>query len=337
MKLLRIVLLAALLSGILALLDGCNRNHGSALLVVLWPENASTSTASASTDLRRMQSIVVSAYVHRSSPSNHNSSHQQQPGLDGSTCDRKYLASYIINRPAAGTVSRTLVEQIPTDAYGFIAVAYDSPDGKGTPVGRAVGLGRIVKNSTTTVTLTTTGIPGVVMSLWPQRPVIYPECEVDFSVVLTNTDGSYVFYPEHVMAWSVGYDMIATISPEGRASVVNVGETQITATDTRTKITASTQLKIVHHPPEVHLSASCVEVHRGDVVVLYWSSSGADQVVGQNFFTPLNALSGNTLVRPTETTTYTISAAGPGGSSSDSVTVYVRHHHHHHGKDDDDD
>jgi len=338
------LILLALLGGMLMLLCGCGRNHGSALLVVQWPDNASTATVlpaggmallpgqrnvssptGAPTDLRYMRSIVVAAYKQRASQPQRETSPYADDRSDHNPRESVFVASYTINRPATGNISRTLAEQIPTDPYRFVATAYDHPDGRGMVVGQAIGFAKIVKDATATVTLTTVSAPGMVMSLWPNRPVIYREWYQDFAVVLTNTDGSSVFYPENIMTWSVDNPNYAAISADGRATVEGVGEVRVTATDGRVDQSASTLLRIIHRPPVVSLTASSTDVHRGEAVNLYWATNHADRVLSYNFLAPEYALQGQACVYPRESTTYTIYAYGPGGMETASVTVSVRH------------
>jgi len=78
----------------------------------------------------------------------------------------------------------------------------------------------------------------------------------------------------------------------------------------------------VHQAPSVSIAADPASIARGQSATLSWTSSNAldlsiDHGIGQ--VEP----HGSTTVAPGETTTYTITASGPGGSASDSVTVTV--------------
>jgi RHS repeat-associated protein len=74
--------------------------------------------------------------------------------------------------------------------------------------------------------------------------------------------------------------------------------------------------------PSVLINASPLFIQPGDSATLNWSSSHASTATIDNGIgdVPVN---GSTTVSLLETTTYTISASGPGGSVSDSITVYL--------------
>ncbi len=82
-------------------------------------------------------------------------------------------------------------------------------------------------------------------------------------------------------------------------------------------------IKRAHGGPTVSLSAFPESIAAGGSSTLTWTSSGAetceiDHGVGS---VPLE---GSTAVAPSQTTTYTITAAGPGGTSTASTTVTVQ-------------
>jgi len=75
-------------------------------------------------------------------------------------------------------------------------------------------------------------------------------------------------------------------------------------------------------PPTVTLNASPTSVQAGDTVTLSWSSTNAtdlDIEPGVGKVAP----DGRTPVQPSDSTTYTITATGPGGSANSSVRVTV--------------
>jgi peptidoglycan-associated lipoprotein len=74
--------------------------------------------------------------------------------------------------------------------------------------------------------------------------------------------------------------------------------------------------------PTVTLQASSTFIQKGDSVTLTWSSTNATSLV----LTPsVGSVSpeGNAKVSPAESTTYTITATGPGGSADQSVRITV--------------
>ncbi|HOP46388.1 MAG TPA: IPTL-CTERM sorting domain-containing protein [Desulfobacteraceae bacterium] len=75
-------------------------------------------------------------------------------------------------------------------------------------------------------------------------------------------------------------------------------------------------------PPEVTLSADPEAIEAGDSSTLTWTSANAIScIIGPG--TGNVDLNGSVSVSPTETTTYSITATGPGGTAADSVTVIV--------------
>ena len=75
-------------------------------------------------------------------------------------------------------------------------------------------------------------------------------------------------------------------------------------------------------PPETTLTAEPTAIAAGESSVLTWSSANADSC----FIAPGAGavdLNGSMAVSPSATTTYTITAEGPGGSAADSATVTV--------------
>ena len=74
--------------------------------------------------------------------------------------------------------------------------------------------------------------------------------------------------------------------------------------------------------PTVTLQASPTSINKGDTSTLSWSSTNATQLtVAPDVGTV--APQGSTKVTPTDSTTYTITASGPGGSATSSARVTV--------------
>jgi outer membrane protein OmpA-like peptidoglycan-associated protein len=73
--------------------------------------------------------------------------------------------------------------------------------------------------------------------------------------------------------------------------------------------------------PSAELSASATQVNCGDASQLKWSSADAPRVE----ITPVGAVavSGEQAVQPKQTTTYQLTAVGPGGTATSSTTVNV--------------
>src|SRR6266704_2661410 len=74
--------------------------------------------------------------------------------------------------------------------------------------------------------------------------------------------------------------------------------------------------------PSVALSASPASVQAGQPVTLTWSSTNATSVTLEPSVARV-AAQGSTTVRPSQSTTYTVTATGPGGSAHASAQVMI--------------
>ena len=74
--------------------------------------------------------------------------------------------------------------------------------------------------------------------------------------------------------------------------------------------------------PSVALSASPTSAQAGQPVTLKWSSTNATAITLEPSVGPLGA-KGSTTVRPSQSTTYTVTATGPGGSAHASAQVTI--------------
>ena len=74
--------------------------------------------------------------------------------------------------------------------------------------------------------------------------------------------------------------------------------------------------------PSVALSASPTSAQAGQPVTLTWSSKNATSITLQPSVGPV-AGQGSTTVRPSQSTTYTVTATGPGGSAHASTQVTI--------------
>lgn len=75
-------------------------------------------------------------------------------------------------------------------------------------------------------------------------------------------------------------------------------------------------------PPTVNLNADPEAIKINESSTLTWNSTNADSCVIEPGIGSVD-LNGSLAVSPAETTTYTITATGPGGTTTDSVTVTV--------------
>jgi YVTN family beta-propeller protein len=95
----------------------------------------------------------------------------------------------------------------------------------------------------------------------------------------------------------------------------------VTATGPGGTATASVTVT-VYEPPDVTISADPSTIYAGRSSTLIWDSSNADHVSIDNGIGDVGP-SGTLTVSPVQTTTYTITATGPGGTITDSATVTV--------------
>jgi len=85
---------------------------------------------------------------------------------------------------------------------------------------------------------------------------------------------------------------------------------------------AAAQLAPPPAPPSVALSASPASVQAGQPVTLTWSSTNATSVTLEPSVGRV-AAQGSTTVRPSQSTTYTVTATGAGGSAHASAQVII--------------
>ncbi|MHB0935037.1 MAG: Ig-like domain-containing protein [Armatimonadota bacterium] len=289
-------LLAVLLCGGLLTLCGCGgeQGAGNAQVTILWP-----AAGAAPTDLGRVQSVSLTT-------------------LNGNVPKR------IVNRLPDGANSTVWIEQIPAGTHPFRAEAFDKAGGEGSKVGQAVGKAKIVKDGTTLITLTTVSRPGVKLSILSDRSRIEEDDSLQLEAALTNPDGSTVFYLENSITWKVNDTALATIDRSGRLQARRPGVVRVTAADPRTGVTTTAAIRISGRPPTARLTADRLQITPGERVILYWQTERASRVWMSNAAISPFDLDGILAVYPRQTTTYTLTAEGPGGAASDSVTVFVR-------------
>jgi len=87
-------------------------------------------------------------------------------------------------------------------------------------------------------------------------------------------------------------------------------------------ITLEVRKKIALQTPEVTLSANPTTIPLGESSTLTWTTANADTVSIDQGIEDV-ALSGSHVVSPIESTTYTITAMGPGGTAATSAQVTV--------------
>jgi len=119
----------------------------------------------------------------------------------------------------------------------------------------------------------------------------------------------------------------ATVVDSSYSAEIDLTEGPNTITATAIDIygqteTAAIQVTLTYLPPTAGISADPETITAGQSATLTWTSTNADSCVIDHGVGSV-ALNGTTTVSPIETTTYTITATGPGGTVTNSVTITV--------------
>ena len=96
----------------------------------------------------------------------------------------------------------------------------------------------------------------------------------------------------------------------------------INATGPGGTATASVTVTVTYPPPTVTMSADPDTILIGESSMLTWNTTFANSASIDQGIGPVD-VNGSSTVSPAETTTYTITATGPGGTATDNVTVTV--------------
>ena len=116
---------------------------------------------------------------------------------------------------------------------------------------------------------------------------------------------------------------LGTVGASGTMTVHPSGTTVYTATAVGACGTATDSATVVVHlPPAADIAAEPLTIPAGQSSSLSWTTSNAETVVIDQGIGAV-AANGSMTVSPGETTTYTLTATGPGGVAYDSVTITV--------------
>ena len=142
--------------------------------------------------------------------------------------------------------------------------------------------------------------------------------------------------PDHVipgeaveLSWSITGATTCTLSPDvgpvgttGSIAIHPEQESIYTLTATGPGGTVHKEISVSLAPPEIVLTAAPAGIAQGGTATLTWHVSGADLCRIEPDIGPVET-TGSQAVSPAKSTTYTLTATGPGGATSESATVWI--------------
>ena len=171
------------------------------------------------------------------------------------------------------------------------------------------------------------GARGASISVELKKKSLSPPPEVNFSA----KPSAIKLGETSTLNWTTSYTASVSIEP-GIGSVEPSGFQTVTPTETTTYTlkakgeggtTSKGTTVTVYQTPTVTISANPETVIYGESSTLYWSSTNADNlVIDQNIGEV--GYEGSLEVKPDRTTTYTITASGPGGSVKAQAVLTVK-------------
>jgi PKD repeat protein len=180
--------------------------------------------------------------------------------------------------------------------------------------------------ATTTYTLTATG-PGGTTTKTATVTVAQPAPTATFSAAPTsiNAGQSSTLTWSTTNATSVSIDNGVGSKPASGTATVSPATTTtytLTATGAGGTTTKTATVTVVQPPPTISFSATPNNIAPGQTSTLVWNTTNATSVTIDNGVGS-KPVSGSTTVNPVATTTYTLTAVGPGGTLISQATVTV--------------
>ena len=185
---------------------------------------------------------------------------------------------------------------------------------------------QVVPTETTTYLLTASG-PGGTITAEASVTVTY----LPPAVELSANPQSVVPGQSSILSWNSEYAESCVIEPDigvvglnGTMSVSPSVTTQysIVATGPGGISKSEVTVTVADPPPSVELNASSLAIELGQSVTLSWATSNAVSCIIEPGIGSVD-LSGAMQVSPSETTTYIITASGPGGTISEQLAITV--------------
>jgi len=182
----------------------------------------------------------------------------------------------------------------------------------------------VAPTQTTTFTITATGSGGAttrdVLVTVTNPPTVnltvYP------GTILRGGNALLSWISQHANSCTIEPD-IGGVDPSGNLAVSPDATTTYTITATGPGGTATDSAVLtVLYPPSIAITATPSEIILGEPSTLTWNSTYADTCMIEPGIGNV-AVDGSLAVTPDQTTTYTITATGPGGSAASELTVTV--------------
>ncbi|RJP78480.1 MAG: hypothetical protein C4522_12890 [Desulfobacteraceae bacterium] len=178
---------------------------------------------------------------------------------------------------------------------------------------------------TTTYTITATGLNGNTSASATAALDQTPSVQLSASADTVVKGGNVTLQWTSINADTAYIPGIGGVPVNGGA-VITLYETAtftITATGPEGTATDSVTVTAIDPVPTVSIIAVPESIYPGESTALGWLSEHADTVVMEPGFGEV-LLNGSRIVHPTETTTYTVTATGPGGTAVASIIVEVK-------------
>ena len=197
----------------------------------------------------------------------------------------------------------------------------------GIGVVAASGSMAITPSSTTEYTLTATSVNGTATSAATVTVHANPPTAKLTAAPTTITAGnSATLTWSTTNATSVSIDNgIGTVAASGSTTVSPTTTTTytLTATGSGGTVTATATVTVQELMPTAKLAASPSSIKAGETSTLTWTTTNATTVSIDQGIGAVSP-SGTTVVSPTNTTQYTLTATGPGGTATATTTVTVQ-------------